>query len=255
MQAIGLITDLGSSDHYVSLLKATILDISTDFCFVDVSHNIEPHDIREAAYFLKSVFSKFPKNTIYISSVYNYYNSAPEFILFEYEERYFIGPNNGLFSLVFENLKEDEIQLLNYSDIGSDPFAAYAKGVALVLNGWDKTQISRKLEMFNRKLDVQPVVNQKEIRATIIYVDHFENVVLNVSKTFFEEQKKNRGFKLFFKHNDPITKICNNYGEVDVGDVVAFFNCTGYLEIAINMGKASSMLDLYKNETVQIYFE
>lgn len=256
MQIISLITDLGLVDHYTGLLKATILRQSEQVSFVDISHSVDSHDIQQAAYFLKAVVKQFPANTIHIISVYTSYSEDPEFVVFEFEGQYFIGPNNGVFSLVFSELDEAhiyKIQMESYHPTSA--FEYIAKGVEVITSGAGLPAAGKAVPQFEHKLDIMPVITENEIRATIIYVDQFDNVILNVTRALFEQERKGRSFKLFFQRMDPITQISKGYGDVSVGDVLCFFNSNDHLEIAINMGKASSMLDLYKNENIQITFE
>jgi S-adenosylmethionine hydrolase len=88
------------------------------------------------------------------------------------------------------------------------------------------------------------------------YIDHFENVILNIDRHTFEKISAGRGFQLFFKRrNDPITRLHTFYHEVPEGERVCRFNDSGYLEIAINRGKAASLLGLRIQDAVQIQFE
>ena len=78
--------------------------------------------------------------------------------------------------------------------------------------------------------------------------------MVNLREDLFERVRNNRRFALFYQPNDPITFLSKDYGDVAVGDALAFFNSSGYLEIALNMDKASSMLNLNKGEMIQINF-
>lgn len=256
MQNVSLITDLGNVDHYAALLKGSIIKHSEDVRFIDVSHSISSHDIQEAAYTLQSILKSFPDKTIHLVSVYNYYINDPKFIIFEKDNQFFLGPNNGIFSLVFDDLDLNKIHEIEiHENMSKTPLSYLSHGVSIIANGLDIGSAGPVLTNFERRIDIMPVVTNTEMRATIIYIDQFENVVLNVKKSYFEEYRKGRPFKLFFKYQDPITKLSDSYANVSMGEVLCFFNNGDFLEIAINMGKASSMLDLYKGDTVQIFFE
>ncbi|MBK9042190.1 MAG: SAM-dependent chlorinase/fluorinase [Saprospiraceae bacterium] len=97
-------------------------------------------------------------------------------------------------------------------------------------------------------------MTNSQIRATIIYVDHYDNVIINLRKEDFEKIRQDRKFEIYYKQHDPINYLSRNYGDVAIGDPVAFFNSSGYLELAINMGKASSVFNLHRNENIQINF-
>jgi len=253
MQLITLTTDLGKDDYFVALLKAEVLSFAgVDVKFIDVSHSVDSQDIQQAAFFLRTTYDKFPPGTIHISCVYSYYSSNYEIIAFEREGYYFMGPNNGLFSLLFPDLREEDVYKVEHQNQEVNKLIAHA--VACIRNNLFPDEMGSKLQQLNTRLALQPVTTNANIRATIIHIDHFENLILNVSREVFERVRKGRRFEVFYKQHEPIAKISEHYGDVPVGDVLCLFNSADLLEIAINMGKASSLLSLQKNETVQIYF-
>ncbi len=254
MQVVTIISDFGTKDQYVALLKGAILRQQVAVQFIDVTHQVDTHDIRQAAYFLKGFRNKFPKGTIHIVAVHNYYDKEFEIICVEHKGNYYIGPNNGVFSLAFDSIDETHIYKIIYDGYHQDLFELIAHGVGLIASGLSVTEVGVPLNTFEKRIDVHPVMNDDEIRATIIHVDKFENVVLNVNRDFFEQIRKGRQIEIFFKFKNPVTEISESYSEVPVGDVLCLFNATGFLEIAINMGKAASQLDLMKDETIQIKF-
>ena len=88
-----------------------------------------------------------------------------------------------------------------------------------------------------------------------VHVDNFENVVVNIRREVFEKTLNGRDFSLFFKRNDPITKLSGNYCDVPVGEQLCLFNAAGFLEIAVNMGKAATLLGLKVEDVVEVSFE
>ena len=133
-------------------------------------------------------------------------------------------------------------------------FALNPKIGALISNGIPLEDIGPIVPDFQSKLPISPVITQSQIRATVMHIDHFNNAVINITKEQFDRIKAGRGFEIYYKQTDPIRKISNHYGEVAVGEVLALFDSTGYLVIAINMDRASDQLNLIKNETIQINF-
>ena len=254
MRTVTIISDFGIQDQYAGLLKAAILRQHQQLHLVDITHQIDTHDIRQAAYFIRTVSKKFPPNSIHVVAVNNYYATPFEVICFEYKEQYYIGPNNGIFSLSFDSIDESQVYKIHFDEEEQNFFELVAHGVGLICKGLSITEVGPPLNMLEKKLDIQPVITENEIRATIIHVDKFENVILNVTREYFEYIRKGRAFEIYFKYENPITKISDNYAEVPVGEVLCFFNSGGYIEIAINMGKAASQLDLVKDETIQIKF-
>ena len=254
MKAVTIISDFGTEDHYSAMLKGAILSLNPHLKLVDVSHQVDTHDIRQAAYFLKAIYKKFPKGTIHIVAVNNFYHPDFEIICFEHKEQFFIGPNNGVFSLTFDMVDESLIYKIVFDEDSHDLFSLIAHGVALISKGLSITEVGPPLNHYEKKLAVQPVISDNEIRATIVHIDKYENLVLNVHQELFEYIRKDRQVEIYFKFQSPVTQIHTNYSEVPIGEVVCLFNAANYLKISINMGKAASQLDLMKDETIPIRF-
>ncbi len=255
MQIVSLTTDYGSKDYYVAELKASILASKSDMTLIDISHQIDHYDIVQAAFYLNNAKNSFPSESIHIVAVNCNYKRKNRFLCFRRNGQYFIGPDNGVFSLIFDDLDKEEVYIISPSDNGNSSVnSIFSHAAAYIGHGLSLEEIGPKAENLNIKLKIQPVVTSNQIRATIIHVDHFNNVIVNLKKDFFEKVRSDRKFALYFKPSDPITFLSKDYGDVAVGDTLAFFNSAGYLEIAINMDKASSLLNLSKNEMVQINF-
>ena len=254
MSIVTIISDFGQKDHYAALLKGAILTNNPSINIIDITHEVDTHDIRQASYHLNAVCKKFPSGTIHVVAVNNFYDTDYEIIVFEYKEMFFVGPNNGLFSLAFDSIEEDQVYKVALDEQDNSMFDLIAHGVGLISHDMSITEVGPPLNRFEKKIDVKPVMTSDEIRGTIIHIDKFENVIVNVHREFFDHFRKGRDFEIFFKYYDPITKISDNYSNAAVGEVLCIFNSANYLEISINMGKAASQLDLMKDETIQIKF-
>ena len=255
MQIVSLTTDYGSKDYYVAELKASILSGKRDFNIIDISHQIDQYDIIQAAFYLNNIKNSFPPSSIHIVAVNCNYKRKSRYLCFKKSDQYFIGPDNGVFSLLFDDLYQDDIYIITPPENGNFSVnAIFSHAAAYIGHGLAMEEIGPKAENINTKLKIQPVVTSNQIRATIIHIDHFNNVIVNLRKDFFEKIRNNRQFELYYKPNDPITFLSKDYGDVAIGDTLAFFNSSGFLEIAINMDNAASMLNLAKNEMIQINF-
>lgn len=254
-QVVTLTTDYGLNDYYVAELKATILAKAKDVIFIDVSHTIATYDIVQASFFVSNVFRKFPKGTIHIIAVHNHYSRNSRMLVFEREGHFFVAPDNGVISLIFNDLKIGEIYTIDDKAMSMESLSEiFAHVVGFVKHRLPIEEIGPAVEAINKKLQIEAVITNSQVRATIVHVDHYENVIINLTQEQFEKYRNHRKFELYYKQNEPIDHISKKYGDVPVGDVLCLFNSDGFLEIAINMGKASSLLNLYKNETIQINF-
>ena len=82
------------------------------------------------------------------------------------------------------------------------------------------------------------------IEGQIIFIDNYENVIVNITRSYFEEQRRGRKFRIVFKRDEQIDKISESYADVHEGEKLALFNSAGYLEIAINKGNAAGLFGL-----------
>lgn len=255
MNVVTLTTDFGWRDYYVGVIKGGILSHQIPVVFADISHEIEPYNIVQAAYILKNSYSSFPKGSIHLVSVNVFYTNRPKFLIVEYDGHYFIGPDNGIFSLMFDQ-PMTAIHELNQV-LTSAVFSvkdAFALAVGQLLKGAALQQISQPAQQVLQRLSLQPITGKDQIRGSVIHIDHYQNVVLNIDRPLFERIRQKRDFELYFKRYDPITCISENYADVPIGEVLCLFNTAGFLEIAVNMDKAATLFGLEVDEAIQIDF-
>ena len=157
--------------------------------------------------------------------------------------------------MLFDEIPENVYQL-EFKNRGPFPLKkVIAKAVGHITNDFPFNEIGLPAGDLEQRITFQPVISPSQIRGSVIYVDNYENVIVNISRKLFEQTWKERGYKIYFRRNDPISKINLNYYDVPIGETLCRFNSASLLEIAINMGKASSMLGLKVEDTVQIDFE
>lgn len=255
MQIVSLTTDFGLKDYYVGELKGMLYSQMSNVNIVDISHDIQAYDIIQASFYLSNTYKHLPKGSIHILGVQSYYYKINETIVFERDGHFFIGPNNGVFSLIWDDLSEQEVYVVSIDDMEVQSLSeTFAHAAAYIAHKLPLSDIGPKVGNVERKMMIQPVITRSQIRATIIHIDRFNNAIVNLKKSQFDQLREGRQFQLYFKHDDPIYHFSKHYAEVPVGDALAMWNTAGYLEIAVNMGKASTLYNLNKNETIQIYF-
>lgn len=255
MPVVTLTSDFGLTDYYVAVIKGALLSQNQNLNIIDITHNVKNYDIVQGAFVLKNAYSSFPKETIHVLSVNNFYSKKNCFLAVRYDDHYFLGPDNGIFSLLFDEKPED-IYELEFDRIGDFPLKdIFSKAVGHIANGLPFNEIGIKVDEIEERISFQPVIQKSQIRGTVIHIDHYENVVVNITKELFEQVREKRKFSIYFKRSNPIQKISKNYSDVAVGERLCFFNSASCLEIAINMGKASSMLGLNIDDSVQIDFQ
>jgi S-adenosylmethionine hydrolase len=254
MDIVTFTSDLGYTDFYTGVIKGALLTRNPNLQIIDISHNIKRYDIVQAAFVLKNAYSAFPPGTIHLVSVHNNHNYQSSYVVFQQDGHFFAGPNNGLFSLIFNPLPK-QIYEISHAGGGSFPTPEiYSKVVDHISKKGKLEALGEPAKNLVVRLSLQPVINKSQIRGSVIHIDRYENVIVNITRDLFEQVKQERSFAIFFKRHDPIVELSNQYGDVPVGETLCLFNSTGYLEIAINMDKAASLLGLKVDETIQIDF-
>jgi S-adenosyl-L-methionine hydrolase (adenosine-forming) len=256
MPIITLTTDFGTADFYAGALKGALLRRCPDVQLIDISHQINSFDIVQAAFVLGNAWQEFPVGTIHLVGVNCVYGEAPRFVAARREGQYFLAPDNGILTLLLEDLSPADVRHLP-----ADPrehFAVkniFTNAAAHLVEGLDFEVLGEYAAPLLERISIQPVIMPNRIRGTIIHVDNFENAIVNIRREVFEKVGNGREFSLFFKRNDPISKLSDNYCDVSIGEPLCLFNSVGFLEIAVNLGKAASLLGLKTEDVVEVVFE
>lgn len=260
MSIITLTTDLGNKDSYLATVKASIYSQISDVKIIDISNNISPFNIYEAAFILKNCYKDFPDGTIHIISVDDEISVRNEHVAIKVNNQYFIGSDNGLFTLFLNEMKAEKIVKLNISQKTNCttfaiknifvPAACHlARGGTMEIIG---TVIS-DLEV--QKMELQPVFNNNILKGLIIYVDNYGNAFSNITKEQFYKLKRNSFSIMFGREDEKITKISSKYKDVPIAEKLAIFGENNLLQIAINQGQANKLLGLNLHETIRVEFK
>ena len=275
MSIITLTTDYGNKDYSVSELKAKIYNEITDVRIVDISHNISPFNLTEAAYIIKSAYRHFPKGSIHIIGIESDLTPENAHIAMKFDDNYFIGADNGIFSMIIGDFKADSIVEINIHKNYNNTITANDVFVKIA------THISRdgKLEVIGKKIDsikeikdIKPVVSSdnNQIIGSVIYIDNYGNVVTNITQNIFDKIAKSRPFTIYAR-NVKFDKIFNNYSDAidysipkdkreEDGKKIALFNNLGYLELSIyksnpsTVGSASTLFGLGYRDQISVHF-
>jgi S-adenosylmethionine hydrolase len=273
MQIVTLTSDLGLKDHYVASLKGQLLSKTTNIQLIDISHQVQPFNISEASYYINNIINDFPDGTIhflgvdsvpYISINSHKTNSYPIIMLLN--KQYFVGSDNGIFSLLKEFHTAELIVRLDFSSKNAfrHPFKnIYVPAILAILDGEKLTDLGEEIVVkdLNRALVTQAVIGEDIIKGSVIHIDNYGNVIVNITEQLFQKIGKGNPFTIYFRQkNYFIDRISENYNEVPMGEKLALFNENNWLEIALNKatkstgGGASSLLGLKINEIVRIEF-
>jgi S-adenosylmethionine hydrolase len=271
MALLTLTSDIGQQDYLVGALKGQLLQINPAFTLVDISHTLSPFNYPQAAYVCRNAIHNFPPYTFHLLLV-NLFEKKPEQLLLAYhQEQYILCADNGLLTMILEGKPEMVIGLpLEKTANKNTLYCARVMGQAVqeLQSGASLLNIGIPDVSFTETNHLRPLLSESWIEGQIIFIDNFENIVVNITHAQFEEQRKGRSFKIVFKRNEVISTISETYADVPEGEKLALFNAAGYLEIAINKGNAAGLFGLQgfteksqnmQNrlfyQTVRIYFE
>ncbi len=243
---IALLTDFGTKDYFVGAMKGVILSINEGAKIVDLTHEIEPQNIKSAGFTLASVYRNFPPKTIFVAVVDPGVGSERRAILIETENYYFVAPDNGILSLVFPDetnyrvfeLTNPKFFLPNVSQTfhGRDLFAPVAGWLS---KGVKPNEFGAEITEFIRFEDAKPrQISPNELEAEIIYVDRFGNLITNLQKNDLSEN-------FIIEVNEIlIEKHLKYYAEAKENEVFTIFGSADYLEIVSFKNSASKLLKI-----------
>jgi S-adenosylmethionine hydrolase len=264
-----LTSDIGSPDYLVGAVKAQLLQLNPEFQIIDISHNIPPFNYPQAAYVCQSAIKNFPAFTYHLILV-NLFEKKPEQLLLAFHNnQYLLCADNGLLTMILEETPEIIIGIPLEKEATKNTIfltSVMGKAVNKLVNGEPIQSIGLSDVKYLEKRHLRPILDNNAIEGQIIFIDSFENVIVNITQSQFEEQRKGRSFRIVFKRDEIIDKISESYADVTEGEKLALFNSAGYLEIAINKGNAAGLFGLkgysekmrqgqLSYQTIKVYFE
>lgn len=268
---IGLLTDFGSkSSHYISSMKGVILKINPIAKIIDISHNISSFSIIEASYIIKTTYKHFPPYTIFIIVVDPGVGSYRELLALKTESNYFfVGPNNGIFSVLLENDKISECVKLQNENFFLHPISNTFHGRdimapvgAYISNGITLKNFGPKFSLNNLvgiPIKYEVMLKKKEILCTIQYIDSFGNITTNIK---IDDNNNIKGTSFSLNIDDIITvqikhqlfkgKYTSHFSVVPIKSLLFLRGSSGYLEISINRGNAAKKLGVKVGDVIKV---
>ena len=256
---ITLLTDFGTEDGYAAAMKGVLLSSGGDVRIIDVSHDIAPYDIRQAAFSLLNYAFHFPPGTIHIVVIDPGVGSDRKGIVVESSQRFFIGPDNGVFSFIyhqgkFKAFEIDERSLgtqISPTFHGRDVFAPVALNI---IAGQFPDRFFPELQNVISFYDYYEEISGTDYLLKVIHVDHFGNLILNYTRSDWESISGAGSIKLQLKHCF-LYGIKNTFSEVDEGQIIATWDSSGFLQIGQYKGNASYQLHMNVGDEVHLKIE
>ncbi len=256
MGLITLISDWGIGDYYLAAVKGMIYRFHPEAQIVDISHSIQAFDSIEAAYVLKNAYPSFPDGTVHIIGVNTEESLKNIHTVAYYNKQYFIGSDDGIFSLIFDGDPEKIFELEIPMESSIHTFSSrdrFAKAAAHLAKGGNPEELGAPRDSILSKLLFAPPINENALKGMVVYIDNYHNLITNITKSDFKKFTKGSKFEISFRSNKyKIYKIHDSYDDVINGEIVALFTGDDILEIAINKGKAAALLGIHKKDPISV---
>lgn len=244
----------------MSTMKAVILSIAPEVRLVDISHEIPPQDVMAGAWVVKNAAAHFPSGTIHLVVVDPGVGTDRNAVALKIEDQYFVGPDNGIFSLIADQKNYTASKLTDKSfwrkyesntfhgrDIFAPAAAHLASGVAI-------EKLGRPVDKLVTYHWATPIADKDGIQGWIVHIDRFGNLISNIPEDLIRELSRETKLKIYVG-NTILHEMVKAYGYVEDGEPAAYIGSSGMLEIAINKGNASEMLGVKKGAQISIVLQ
>ena len=246
---ITLTTDYGTSDHLVGTLKGVILKINPEVTIVDITHHVTPYDLLDGALAIGSAFSYFPPRTIHVVVVDPGVGTERRPILATADNQYFIAPDNGVLSGVYEKEQNFLVRHLTAEHYflhpvsktfhGRDVFAAVAGWLS---KNWQPGSMGEEITDFKRFALPRPKEADGLLKGVVLKVDSFGNLITNFRGEDLPDGAIEKGEINLQVGSHAISKLVPTFAHGNAGEAIAYVGSSGNLEIGVNKGSASKTL-------------
>lgn len=238
-------------------MKGVILGISPRARIVDITHHIAPQDINEAAFVIAQAWRYFPKGSIHVVVVDPGVGSARRAILCEAEGQFFIAPDNGVLSMIYDSSRHRVRVISNRSVFlktisktfhGRDVFAPAA---AHLSRGVTPAKFGKPIHDPVRSFLLKPTrLSRHDWSGVVLKTDRFGNLITNFHIDEFPD---------VLTHSielraglERITRLASTYAGTEIGELFAIVGSSGYIEVAVNQGSAAKLLGIAAGSPIEL---
>jgi S-adenosylmethionine hydrolase len=244
---IALLTDFGLADHYVGAMKGAILEICPEATLVDITHGVEAHDVAGGALALDACYRYFPFGTVFVAVVDPGVGSDRRPLALAAGGWLFVGPDNGLFTFVLEQHAEARVHVLTLPSLRREPVSAVFHGRDLFGPAAARLALGLPIEQAGPRLPdpVRLALPRKTQRpdgleGAVLHVDRFGSLVTNLVLSDLVALGGPERIEVVAASR--VLRLVRAYSEVPAGEPCALFGSAGRLEIAVNRGRADTLL-------------
>jgi S-adenosyl-L-methionine hydrolase (adenosine-forming) len=264
-RTITFTTDFGVTDHYVGAMKGVILNINPAVQLVDISNSVQAYDVLDGAIAISQAYKYFPSDTIHLVIVDPGVGTSRRPLLVRTEKHFFLAPDNGVLSFVFEQEQERLqvrhitaehyfLQPVSQTFHGRDIFAAIAGWLSKAV---DSAAFGEEITDYVRFAAPKPkAMAPNTLKGVVLKVDKFGNLITNIRPDDFPQlfQPEPPPFRIIIGKSE-ITKMKTAYAQGTPGETFAIIGSMGFLEVATNRGNAARLVGADKGSDVGVVLE
>ena len=266
MITVTLTTDWGTDGLYGGAFKGKLVQRIPGVQLIDITHTVPPLNPIYAVYALQNAYTFFAKKTIHIVGVggiigSNTDTSKREYICFQHNYHYFIGPNNGMWEMMFGEIPSDvfllDAQQLSEQFVAFPELDIYIDAIAKLALGNEPKHLGPKTQCNLGRLVPLPARKANQLLGVFQYFDVYGNGITNITKQEFYDTAKGREFVIMVgteRNEFVVDFIAKDYSEGDSSKILALFSYTGFLEICVPFSKLTNFLHIDKNTKILVNF-
>lgn len=258
---ITLLTDFGDRDSFVASMKGVILTINPHATLVDLSHHVPPHSVEDAAYLLESCYRYFPEGTVHVAVVDPGVGSARRAITVKSARYFFLAPDNGVLSYIFDDEQPVEVREINQRKFRRESPGRTFDGRDLFAPAAARLAKQEPFESYGPVIGdyqtfpiAQPHWEQATLVGEIVYVDRFGNLISNLTQQHLEEVRlvaKGRQLSILIGKRI-IEGLVESYSEGMAEKPSALINSDGKLEVFLKEASAADLLQVGRGARIEV---
>jgi S-adenosylmethionine hydrolase len=254
---VTLTTDYGTNDHLVGVLKGVILKINPEVTIIDITHEVTPFDLLDGALAITSAYAYFPPRTIHVVVVDPGVGTERRPLLVSGQNQYFIAPDNGVLSGVYEKEQNFTVRHLTSEHYFLQPVSKtfhgrdiFAPAAGWLSKHWQPASMGEDIKDFKRFAMPRPKEGDGMLKGVVLKVDGFGNLITNIRAEDLSPDSLEKGEVKLQAGNHPVTRLVPTFASGNAGEPIAYIGSNGYVEIAVNRGNAAKTLGIGRGTPV-----
>jgi len=263
LELVAVLSDFGSADYYAGALEGSIYSANPSVRISTISHEVKPFDIAEGSYILAKAAKRYPAGTVFVGEVDPGSEKDRRFIVLETPDgKLFVGPDNGLFTEVMDDLGlAHAYQITNRSLMSQGNESATFRGfyvfgpvAARLAGGVPPQEVGPEIRDPVRLAVARPGINRSWITGTIVHVDRYGNLMTNIPERLADEAgiAHGSGLTVAVGNQSFDAVFATTYGDVANGQWLALISPDGQLEAARNMADAAKTAGASAGEKIAL---